>query len=95
MIQKTVRYSGLVQGVGFRATTAALARNFDVAGTVENLADGQVEVVVQGEVKQVRAFLDELLRELGRFIRVADAEEGKSDGRFGDPRALDAFRIRY
>ncbi len=95
LIQKTVYYSGTVQGVGFRATTAALARNFDVAGTVENLPDGRVKVVVEGEVKQVRAFLDELLRELGRFIRVVDAQDDTTEGPFGDPRALDAFKIKY
>ena len=37
MIRKVVFYSGRVQGVGFRYTTANLAKRFHVAGYVQNL----------------------------------------------------------
>lgn len=42
-------YSGTVQGVGFRATVARLARDLPVAGSVWNRRDGRVEMVVEGE----------------------------------------------
>lgn len=47
-VRRTVYFSGRVQGVGFRATTASIARQFPVTGTVRNLADGRVELVAEG-----------------------------------------------
>ena len=72
-IARRVLYSGRVQGVGFRATTRRVASGFDVAGTVRNLADGRVEVVVEGEEGEVRGFLDAIR---GRMSgNVTDASE--------------------
>jgi acylphosphatase len=51
-----------VQGVFYRAATAAEAQRLGVDGTVRNLADGRVEVVARGE-QQVLA---ELIRWLWR-----------------------------
>lgn len=53
-----VLYSGHVQGVGFRYTAKSAARGFDVAGTVRNLTDGRVELIVEG----ARAELEEFRR---------------------------------
>lgn len=53
-----VHYEGRVQGVGFRYTVKNLAREYDVSGTVENLSDGRVELVVSGESEEVDAFLE-------------------------------------
>jgi acylphosphatase len=55
--------SGRVQGVGFRYSTKELARGFEVSGSVRNLPDGSVEIVVAGERAEIDAFLDELTRE--------------------------------
>ncbi|HXY33022.1 MAG TPA: acylphosphatase [Planctomycetaceae bacterium] len=50
MDQPTRRYLffGRVQGVGFRYTTAGLARECGVLGYVRNRSDGSVELVAQG-----------------------------------------------
>jgi len=69
-----VVYTGRVQGVGFRATTADLARRFPVRGVVRNRADGRVEVVVEGDAAEVQAFLDAVRTELAANIRAIDAE---------------------
>src|SRR5947209_7458935 len=53
-----VFYSGKVQGVGFRATAAEIARDYPVAGWVKNLADGRVELLVQGPEEGVEKFLE-------------------------------------
>lgn len=66
---RRVFFSGRVQGVGFRMTTRRLASGFDVGGWVQNLPDGRVELVVQGESGEVRRFLDGLRAEFGRNLR--------------------------
>jgi len=60
METKRVIYEGRVQGVGFRYTAKDLARGYDVLGTVRNLPDGTVELVIAGEKKEVAEFLRDL-----------------------------------
>ena len=54
---RLVRYSGSVQGVGFRATACHIARKFAVAGWVRNLPDGRVELWAEGAELEIQAFL--------------------------------------
>ncbi len=49
-------YSGRVQGVGFRYTTKTVATGFEVRGKVSNLPDGRVELVVEGDQKELEEF---------------------------------------
>src|SRR5207237_10121197 len=58
MISLQVFYEGNVQGVGFRWSVRHIAKGFDVTGWVRNRLDGRVEVQVNGEEDEVRAFLD-------------------------------------
>ena len=53
-------YIGRVQGVGFRFTTASIARRHPVAGFVRNLTDGTVELVAEGLGTAVDRFLGEI-----------------------------------
>jgi acylphosphatase len=53
-----VHYEGRVQGVGFRYTVKTLAREYDVSGTVANLPDGRVELLLSGDADEVDAFLE-------------------------------------
>ena len=52
----SVYYSGRVQGVGFRYTVKNVAMGFEVNGTVRNLTDGRVELVVEGSKSELEAF---------------------------------------
>jgi len=88
--RRRIYFSGRVQGVGFRATTHWLARGFDVAGHVRNLADGRVELLVEGEPAELDRFLDSIREELGGFIRSLDAADEPPD----EP-PLQGFAIRY
>lgn len=66
--RREVRYRGMVQGVGFRYATRRLADRFDVAGFVQNLSDGRVLVVAEGQSVELERFFTALEEELGRFI---------------------------
>lgn len=60
MTTRRIVYEGRVQGVGFRWTAKELARGYDVLGTVRNLPDGTVEMLVSGERGEVVEFLRDL-----------------------------------
>ena len=80
----TNRYSGHVQGVGFRYTVRALTHGFEVAGTVRNLEDGRVELSAEGVKEELEAFLDAIRQsEVGHFIRQEQAcwSEAKNEFR--------------
>ena len=80
-------FTGMVQGVGFRWTTQALARQSGVAGWVKNEGDGTVSCELQGTGHAVcdvlRGLRDqyanarskyEMLRRLGLGFSVASCE---------------------
>jgi len=76
MQSKSVTYEGRVQGVGFRYSTKQIATGFDVAGSVRNLPDGGVELVVTGDPEEVDAFLQEIEdSHLGGLIRKSRVED--------------------
>jgi acylphosphatase len=56
----TVR--GRVQGVGFRASAAAAARQLNLTGWVRNSLDGTVEVLAEGPEEATAQFVDWLRR---------------------------------
>lgn len=57
MIRKHINFYGRVQGVGFRYYSVNKARQLGLTGWVRNLADGSVEMEVQGPEEKI----DELL----------------------------------
>ena len=88
--RRRVVFSGRVQGVGFRATCRWLARGFDIAGFVRNLADGRVELVAEGDSAEIERFLSDVHEQMGGFIREIHTEPepvGQS--------SLEGFQVRY
>jgi acylphosphatase len=67
-----VRYSGRVQGVGFRATAASIAGRHPVTGWVRNEPDGDVLMQAQGDAAAIEAMLTDLRRTMERYIRSED-----------------------
>ena len=70
-ITKHIRITGRVQGVGFRAWTAAEARVLGLSGWVRNEADGSVSALLSGPEGAV----GQMLRALRRGPRLARVRE--------------------
>jgi acylphosphatase len=77
-----VRYSGNVQGVGFRATAVMIARDHPVVGYVKNLADGRVELWAEGPPDAVAKFLKAVRDHWKDDISKAEAEDRKPAGTY-------------
>jgi acylphosphatase len=50
--------TGLVQGVGYRASFEAQARALELKGWVRNRMDGSVEAMVKGDAQSLDAIVD-------------------------------------
>ena len=55
--------------MGFRFTAEHIARNYNVTGFARNLPDGTVEVVAEGERKEVEDFIGTMEIRMSRHIR--------------------------
>jgi acylphosphatase len=88
--RRRVFFSGRVHGVGFRATCRWLASGFDLVGFVRNLADGRVELLVEGEPAEIDRYLTAVQNEMGGFIRDIDTDLEQP----GHP-PLAGFTIRF
>jgi acylphosphatase len=84
-----ILFSGTVQGVGFRYTTRRLAGGFNVTGYVKNLANGKVEVWVEGQQKELEEFVDAIEKSFERYISKVDSERVEPTSRF------DSFDIAF
>ncbi len=78
-----VFYSGRVQGVGFRYSVRKVANEFEVTGSVRNLADGRVELVAEGNKDELDAFRQGI-RESGleHFIQQEQVNWGEAKNDF-------------
>lgn len=85
MIRLTVHFTGHVQGVGFRYTARNIAMGHPVAGYVQNLPEGGVRLVVEGDEAHVRAYVEEVQQAMAQFIRQAGIDSGPASGEFGVP----------
>ncbi len=76
MMAKKISYRGKVQGVGFRYSVRQIAEGYTVSGHAANLADGRVEVFLQGDRDEVEAMEKEIGEShLAGFIREVAGEE--------------------
>ncbi len=85
---KQIRYTGRVQGVGFRYTAQHLAQGFAVAGYVRNLHSGDVEMVAEGTSEEVEALLAAIARHFAGHIEQTFVQDVAPDKYKG-------FSIRY
>ncbi len=81
--RRRVRFFGDVQGVGFRYTTCAVVREFEIDGYVRNRSDGSVELLAEGTPGEIERFLISLRDRLGGHIEREEAFEEPPTGEFG------------
>lgn len=91
-IRLYLRFTGTVQGVGFRWTNMGLARERGLTGWVMNLDDGSVQMEIQGTPKQILIHLDGLHAYYRRFGNRIWLEEQRGIPPVSDE---DSFEVRY
>lgn len=84
-----VRFSGHVQGVGFRATAIGQARGLSIDGFVRNEADGSVLMDVDGPERDLRKLVANIRTVMSEKIDSVDVQELDSMGR------QDGFGIQW
>lgn len=75
ILRATIHYSGHVQGVGFRYSVLQIARGHDVTGVVQNLLDGRVLLVAEGEPNEVESFVASIADRMSGFIRKTERSD--------------------
>lgn len=88
-VRKSCRFSGVVQGIGFRYEARMLAGQLSLTGWVRNNSDGSVSAEVEGETARVDEFL-RAIQAVPRFrITQMQVEELPLSGAERD------FKVRY
>ena len=81
--------SGRVQGVGFRYSALKQARSLKLKGWVENLPDGRVRSMIQGDSEKCMRFISWCRQGPGySWVDQVVVTETKTE-------SLEPFRIRY
>lgn len=80
-----IRIHGKVQGVGYRFYATRVARRLGLKGWIQNLRDGSVEALVEGEPQAIDEWIDDV-REGPRYAEVTkiDQEVREFSGKLGD-----------
>lgn len=81
-IRRHILFHGAVQGVGFRYTTASIARRHPVVGFVRNLPNGSVELVAEAFPSVLDQFLADIASEFVGYIRQQEVCEAVRDEDF-------------
>jgi acylphosphatase len=88
MTRQVCHFSGQVQGVGFRYTTARLAQGYAVSGFVRNLPDGRVELVVEGPAGEIAGLLSAIGDQMAGCVTAVERQTSPATGEF------DGFSVR-
>jgi len=68
-------FSGRVQGVGFRQAVLQVAREFEVAGFVQNLSDGRVLLDVEGTAAEIDGLSSAVEERMHGYVRKIERSE--------------------
>lgn len=73
MVRKHFRFTGRVQGVGFRYRAKYAAENMGVTGWVKNEYDGSVEMEAQGTEDAINRML--VMIQKGSYVMIDSMDE--------------------
>ena len=77
-----IRFTGTVQGVGFRYSTLHLANRLGLAGWVRNKEDGSVEVVAEGEEDVIVQLISRLHERFEGYITNTETKWSEATNEF-------------
>ena len=86
--RRTIVFSGRVQGVGFRLTAIHCAHDLPVTGTVRNLPDGSVELIVDGTPADIDTLIARLREHFAGLIRNVSQESSEAPAPSGHGRGI-------
>jgi acylphosphatase len=86
---KHIRFSGQVQGVGFRYTANRIAGRYNLTGFVRNLPDGDVEMLAQGPEQDIDHCIADIQDYFAGYIRDTQTDPVPYNSRYTD------FRIAF
>ena len=89
MERHEVYYSGHVQGVGFRYTVQEMASQLEVTGFVQNLPDGRVYLVAEGEPDELASLVEGIKNRMASNVEDVQTKRPPPTGEFV------GFSIRY
>lgn len=67
--QAHIRFTGTVQGVGFRYTTLHTANRLGLTGRVRNMEDGSVEIIAEGEEDVINQLISIIQQRFEGYIK--------------------------
>ena len=84
MVRHRVIFTGRVQGVGFRHATKMQSRSYNVCGFVRNLADGTVELIIEGERDELARCIASIEERMASVIKEATITIEEASGEFSE-----------
>jgi acylphosphatase len=87
-VSKHIIFSGSVQGVGFRNKARSIATSRQLTGFVRNLADGTVEMLVQGKTGDINDCLKDIKKFFSDNIKDTKIDEVHYESKYTDFRVL-------
>lgn len=85
-----IRIHGKVQGVGYRFYATRVARRLGLKGWIQNLRDGSVEAMVEGEGPTIDEWITEI-KEGPRYAEVVRIDQERRD----NAGPLDDFDVKF
>jgi acylphosphatase len=82
MQRRVYHFTGRVQGVGFRYTTQNIALRHNVHGYVRNLRDGRVELVMEGDEREMDEIVQTLRQRMAEHVRKIESQVAPATGEF-------------
>ena len=88
-MRRRTNFKGRVQGVGFRWNTVKAVKNFYVTGYVKNLPNGSVELLLEGNSREVLKAEKSVEEKMRGYWTERESEELPGDHHWKE------FKIHY